>query len=149
MPNIALLDEILDYIEIHPEEWDQSIFFNKTDCGTAFCIAGHAVRLRMPPGWDFNWTGRLLSGVLVDLHDPKAACVSVSSIAQRELGLSSYEADVMFDGGNTLAEIRTMRDALANDLSFATEIEIIYSGGNSCTLHEDSEYNPDCKLYRP
>ena len=40
-PNAALAYEVLDYIDAHPEEWNQ----RRWVCGTAACFAGWAVRL--------------------------------------------------------------------------------------------------------
>jgi virulence-associated protein VapD len=38
------IDDILDYIEAHPEEWDQRVtYIKKRDCGTVYCVAGFAV----------------------------------------------------------------------------------------------------------
>lgn len=38
MPNTDALVDTLEYILIHPEEWNQGVWH----CGTAYCYAGHA-----------------------------------------------------------------------------------------------------------
>lgn len=46
--NIQLLDEVLDYIIDHPDEWDQGSWFDnsaKSACGTTACFAGHALKM--------------------------------------------------------------------------------------------------------
>ena len=43
--NLELLDLALNYIDEHPEEWDQSTW----DCGTTACIAGHMARIAGSP----------------------------------------------------------------------------------------------------
>lgn len=47
-PNVDALRGTLDYIVDNPEEWDQEQWVNV--CGTAYCYAGHAVR--MSEDWD-------------------------------------------------------------------------------------------------
>lgn len=47
-PNVDALRGTLDYIESHPEEWDQEVWASA--CGTSFCFAGTAVHLS--PEWD-------------------------------------------------------------------------------------------------
>lgn len=42
--NTELLERVLRYIELHPEEWDQ----DNWRCGTSFCFAGHTALLS---GW--------------------------------------------------------------------------------------------------
>lgn len=39
MPNTDALVDTLEYVLIHPEEWNQGMWY----CGTAYCYAGHAV----------------------------------------------------------------------------------------------------------
>lgn len=41
--NDELIDAVLDYIEAHPEEWDQGVWANA--CGTQACFAGRAMLL--------------------------------------------------------------------------------------------------------
>lgn len=41
----ALAQQVLDYIEAHPEEHDQMTWGKQTACGTSMCIAGTAAFL--------------------------------------------------------------------------------------------------------
>src|ERR1700761_5608986 len=42
--NVGLLDEIIEHIEAHPEEWDQNIWGQMgQECKTTYCVAGHIV----------------------------------------------------------------------------------------------------------
>lgn len=43
--NWPLVWKTLEYILDNPEEWDQSYFVKKTDCGTTHCFAGVAIML--------------------------------------------------------------------------------------------------------
>ncbi len=46
--NIKLLDEVLDHIIEHPDQWDQRYWAEEnpdSSCGTTFCFAGHAAYL--------------------------------------------------------------------------------------------------------
>lgn len=43
-----LLDQVLNYIESHPDEWNQETFCSSSassPCGTTACLAGHALLL--------------------------------------------------------------------------------------------------------
>lgn len=44
-PNAELAYAVLDHIDAHPEQHDQSRWFQKTTCGTTGCFAGWAVVL--------------------------------------------------------------------------------------------------------
>jgi hypothetical protein len=41
--NNELIDKVLDYLEQHPKEWNQTSWM--TPCGTQACFAGHAMLL--------------------------------------------------------------------------------------------------------
>lgn len=44
-PNAELAYRVLDHIDAHPEQWVQSTWVTKTECGTAGCFAGWACLL--------------------------------------------------------------------------------------------------------
>ena len=44
-PNAPLAYKILDHIDAHPEQWNQTTWFRESECGTAGCFAGWAVVL--------------------------------------------------------------------------------------------------------
>lgn len=43
--NVALLNRVADYIEAHPEQYDQDAWMLYDTCGTRGCIAGWAITL--------------------------------------------------------------------------------------------------------
>lgn len=69
--NRELFDKIADQIEQHPETYDQ----NHYRCGTAHCVAGHAVAI---------------SGLEMSQWDTEAA-------ARELLGLTDDEGDTLFN----------------------------------------------------
>lgn len=105
MADIEKLDRIIDHIERHPEEWRQASYGLRTECGTAFCVAGHAAVLdRAELVWDFGTLVRV-DGVMPYRY------------GQQALDLTEQQADELFDENNRLNTIKAMRDALAVDPS--------------------------------
>src|SRR6476619_6827832 len=114
-PNVPLLLKALDHIEHHPDEWDQE----KWICGTTACFAGHAVLIDGGvPAPDRN-------GVFVKARDdddpecvfqrPEGAITAVRDRATRILRLTRWRAGFLFDGGNTLNDVRAEVYRLAGD----------------------------------
>lgn len=99
MINKELLLETLQYIEEHPEKWNQKHWV--PECGTACCFAGRAALLAGAtyPLWMRN-AGRTATMVL-----PYGAIVSVSDYAAGKLGIDSKDADKLFDAKNTLEDL--------------------------------------------
>lgn len=91
MPTFATfcnrLDDLISYIEQHPEEWDQ-----KEWCGTACCLAGHAYLCSK---------GRASSSEEYE-RDPIMIC----NVAKEYLGLNSDEASYLFRGWRTLEDFQ-------------------------------------------
>lgn len=52
MVNVDKLQANLQYITDNPEEWYQGAWGRQTGCGTAFCLAGHAV---VRDGYELAW----------------------------------------------------------------------------------------------
>ena len=107
-PNITLLRAVLKQIDEHPETWDQEHYIRKTDCGTACCIAGHAI---------------VLSG-----HDQIAWCVDMTTgsrcgyvlgdesmpmIARIALGITERESCLLFHAKNTREDVQRWSEAIA------------------------------------
>ena len=110
MANAEKIREVLDYITKHPEEWDQSIYARRTECGSAYCVAGLAVVLN---GHQLHWSRH--EHLLEDLrkgiarHSFNAVrnghefdVVSIPWLAQEELELSDNEAYQFFKPHNTI-----------------------------------------------
>lgn len=115
-PNVALLRETLAHIEAHPGEWDQSVY----RCQTGLCFAGHAAVLAggrwADPGGQTHPTS--LVAEPADDADRTYAVTGfgpvthVADRATRVLGLTTDQADDLFDPSNTLAYLRSRVAAL-------------------------------------
>lgn len=108
-----------------PNEWDQSYWFIKdsnTACGTTCCLAGkvalddgHLPTTAWDAGEQTAWevADDGAEGISIVL-DGKS--ISVKEYAQEALGLSDLEADRLFYGGSTLADVlSTVRRILVDD----------------------------------
>lgn len=120
--NVELLQATMSFIEKHPEKHDQATWANA--CGTAFCYAGHAALLAgatVPSGnaleWGHFWTinpETFQSGSETTLEQLESGNVAVDEFAARRLGITSYEAEVMFSGDRTRIQLRLLVDELCN-----------------------------------
>jgi hypothetical protein len=108
--NAEELHAILAEITADPERWNQQHYAVSYTyrCGTAYCVAGHAV-CRAHPDARFNFYLNPYA-----LHDAKTAdnvtlsdgsVHEIHKLAAEILGLTGAEASVLFAGHNTLAEL--------------------------------------------
>lgn len=89
MRNVGLFDRIAALIEDDPGTYDQDEW--ATDCGSAFCIAGHAVIESRLLVWSRGRRGFFLpSGVEVSLP------ADVPVLARVALGLNLEESSALF-----------------------------------------------------
>jgi hypothetical protein len=113
-----LLALVMETIEDNPEHWKQNSWafaghsavmdLNYPPCGTSGCAAGWATML----------CGVKLRSDFALLGDPyhlrrTIAGYSVASEAADLMGLTSQEADELFDGGNSLADLRRIASVIA------------------------------------
>ena len=117
-PNMPLLRKVLDHIDAHPDEWYQSFWAIRgdlavdrgvtSDCGTAYCIAGHAVMIT-GHGVDWAWAGGggLESTVLCTDGQ------TIPDVARAELGLTRDEAEWLFQENNDRAGVQRAAEAIA------------------------------------
>lgn len=111
MVDIAKLDAVLKYIEDKPEEWTQGSWGHRSACGTAGCIAFHVGRHDgAEMDWE-DWTEGNEEYFALNL----VAGQEPWDYARKSLGLTDGQAEVLFAGGNTMADMRAMRDVLAAD----------------------------------
>lgn len=114
-PNVDLLRRTLAHIETHPELWDQTRWRTETEnCGTAYCFAGWAATLdggqwySDDPGSacgddllavdeDGEYVMALKDGTLV---------TDIQARAERILGLTESQAEMLFYSLNTLDDLR-------------------------------------------
>ncbi|WP_063042268.1 MULTISPECIES: hypothetical protein [Nocardia] len=97
--NWPLLADAVVQIILHPETWNQSYYAAKTDCGTAFCVAGWVTRLAgaEPVFEGDHWatTDCILNG--------RQRYIDAAS--SELLGLDLVRGDSLYDGDNSLETI--------------------------------------------
>lgn len=100
--NTPLLRKTLEHITAHPEEYRQRLWAKRTACGTACCVAG----------WAVQFTGHNLlfdqDGDAENVVTTDGDVVSISEVAEQELGLTERQSDKLFYGGNNLAILYTL-----------------------------------------
>lgn len=120
--NVELLRATMKFIEQHPEKHEQGQW--ATQCGTAFCYAGHAALLAgaTPPSANSMTHGRFWmvdpgtfqSRSETTLEQIASGTLPVDEFAARQLGITVSEAEVMFAGDRTRQELRMLVDALCD-----------------------------------
>lgn len=137
--NVALLRETLEYIKEHPAAWNQDFWRFEVEngrCHTVMCFAGHAAVLDGVK-WSTSVHGNYAEYVLANDADRKFVkghpeyewaliqdhkgrdALPVQFRAQRVLGLDKAQAEQLFRGSNTLAQLESIveeleAEALAN-----------------------------------
>lgn len=129
-PDVPRLRKTLEHIEAHPDEWFQDYYavdmdlahksrfsmssLAETDhpvtmCGTACCFAGQVVS-------DAGYRFAFRPDEVTTLHcvDPRTGhAVQISHAARELLGITSSEACSLFDGDNTLEDLRQIVGLIA------------------------------------
>lgn len=78
-------------------------------CGTTFCFAGHAaVQTGWKPKFQVTDDGIGMHVFALDRATKGGRESSIRLIAKDELGLHGYEADLLFDGHNTMETLEGM-----------------------------------------
>ena len=110
--NPGVLRGSLAFIEAHPEQWNQGAWAMKTDCGTAYCMAGHIVA---------QIGGRMdVENSTVEVASLPASVrprfrlehVQISAAARAIAGMSEDTAERLFSGGNDLDDLRELVDEI-------------------------------------
>lgn len=117
--DVPLLRKALDHITAHPEEWRQSWWVSKTDCGTACCLAGHVALMT---GHEINWQSdvwRFARGEDVSTASTVEDGRHIALVAQEELGLNDSQQETLFHAQNSLSELWHLASRFTNG-----EIEI-------------------------
>lgn len=98
----ARLQDVLEWVEAHPERHNQRVWAKRTECGTAACLAGWTV---MFAGIEINWEpdGCWEAGThfIYDTVDG----VFISDAAAHLLGLDEHVAKRLFDEDNTVRDL--------------------------------------------
>lgn len=113
-PNLPLLRAVLAQIDATPERWNQGYWATKTDCGTAYCIAGWAVHISNPQAQPY-WGGTELDNadeacVVLDEEDGERF---IDQSARKLLGLTGTESWSLFGGKNTRADVQRIAEQIA------------------------------------
>lgn len=98
---------VLEHIETHTEEWDQSYWAKKTGCGTSFCFAGWTVVLA-GLGDEIQWyeDGKWYEDGNLKRAETLKDGSTISDTAAMILGLDFDAATRLFYGTNTLDQVR-------------------------------------------
>lgn len=127
--NVELLDATLAEVERAAKRtgrrkprWWQAVYRTSSPCGTAMCFAGHALTLAGDTWADQEWrfggeavlarpqeratARRVLVHRANSEVEQEVRLVSARVAAKRRLGLSEKQADRLFAGGNSLADLR-------------------------------------------
>lgn len=113
--NLPEIRGILEYIEANPEEWNQACWARRTDdlqvtsslqiatnCGTAYCVAGHAIHRA---GADAKFDGDGFATRCIDMDGNER---HIETYATEILGLDGFQSDCLFNPTNTLEEMWDM-----------------------------------------
>lgn len=79
--------------------WEHGNEIGRSECGTAYCVAGYVTQMMKGHDWLLGTTRES----------------SISGTAQEVLGLTETEAEALFDGHNTLADIEYVTETLAGE----------------------------------
>jgi hypothetical protein len=103
-PDLVLADEVLAYVEAHPERWDQGVWLVRDGdtCQTSGCFAGWTAMLR---GWRPTHRSNM-SGLTGGVRNAAGEIGDVDEVARDLLRLTWDQTCRLFDGGNTLADLR-------------------------------------------
>lgn len=123
--NIPLLRKVLEHIEAHQDEWEQSSWrlldVDNNRCGTAMCFAGHAAHI-MGCDWSKNHPEYVVADeadrewaeqqahINLDVFEGEGELMHACWRAQRLLGLTDEQRMELFAGGNDLDDLREMVD---------------------------------------
>lgn len=123
-PNATRLVGVYRWARDNPREHNQLTWGQRTSCGTALCIAGKVVSVYHSPD-QLVWTPDeedielgvdpieatwWLKYVEVPYANPidGSALLTISARAMELLGLTDDQANVLFAGGNLIADIRRL-----------------------------------------
>lgn len=126
--NADLAQRTLAAIEADPAHWNQKSWVS--ECGTAWCFAGWAVRIH--------------DGIDPDARTP------IQHKAEQALGLDPWLAKPLFAGSNTLGELREMvaQYAAAEDESALEHIASDWGAGDDGDDdYEQDERDDDWDMY--
>jgi hypothetical protein len=140
--NVDALRRELEFVTAEPERWDQSTWVHYVDrsdaepgadwtCGTTACLAGwtalHAGYRPHPP----------YESVVVG---PRGTPEDVEDLARRLLGLTPGQANLLFDGSNTLRDLWELARALTDGAIEVPPAVAVLKLENYDPAHDDEHY---------
>lgn len=111
MVNVERLDNAMAHIVAHPEEWNQGYWAARVgpSCNTAYCLGGTvAAQAGAAMEWDTSRFGDAAHYCI----DPEGNRQKIDAYAQQLLELSNGDADILFDGINSLENLQRMVELL-------------------------------------
>lgn len=121
--NLTEIEAIITYVEDHPEEWRQTEWAVRTECGTAYCMAGHAV---VRAGYHVPLVGQNVGSCSCE----KGGQWELISIAAAQvLELDHDEALTLFACSNTLDDLKLIVKAWSNGQQVERVIDLDEVGG--------------------
>lgn len=147
-PNPVLARQVLENIEANPNEWQQQSWAcrflgSETSCDSAFCYAGHAVRMAHPDAEFQFFESDVLREEATAVEIPGVGRQSIRILAQQLLGLDDYSADVLFYADNTLEDLRDYVSQLERP-NFSGELACVNPRfGNDDEADEADDYYYD------
>ncbi|MEV0616088.1 hypothetical protein AB0I81_22435 [Nonomuraea sp. NPDC050404] len=106
--NVALLKQTLAHIEAHPDEWNQADY----RCGSGMCVAGWAAQFAGGKWYADDPDAGFGDALIAEPDEPNSfrmddvRLVYADHRAQRVLGLDGEQADRLFEGSNSLPDLR-------------------------------------------
>lgn len=104
--NEDLLRRVLEHITAHPDEHNQNDWAARGPaCGTAMCLAGHAV---VQGGYALAWRRAAPTYPVLGVREVASETtdgLDVSELAQELLGLTSWEAGRLFFDAESLDDL--------------------------------------------
>lgn len=110
MRNQDAFNGVAEYVRIFPENYHQHRWVSKSDCGSAFCIAGTTVFLEEGENIFSEEYGTWQDDQFFPHDTPSNN--KIADKAQKILGLEALESYVLFDGGWKPKDGLTVPEAL-------------------------------------
>lgn len=111
--DVARLRKVLEHVTAHPREWQQGNWAVKGPCGTAYCVAGHAVAMftdvtfewsEDDTPWAFRDDPDMVYGAS-EVRLPDGSIRQIKAVARELLGLTKTQAAILFWSNNDLYDL--------------------------------------------
>ena len=110
--NVELAENILEYIQAHPDEWNQKWWH----CGATYCFAGLIAKgddeiMQYNSYGSFDVIDRSTGENLGVIH----------KYAAERLGLTIWQADILFNEDNSLDDLKRLIEVLSDNPGISGE----------------------------